>query len=286
MRRNLMGWMALCATLLSTTPVGAQDGAAPAAPADGAKPATPAPADAKPADAAPADAKPADAAANPAQPALGPGDRELRKDYPGTEEAMKPRWDGGLATVQDPASDQSYDLRVRELETRIDDLKEKVFRSKSRIVLLEETLLGGKIAGSKAIIVYKNELGITFKLRRALVGLDGNRILNEVDKNDNLADKDTFEIYNGAISPGTHTLTIEFNYQGSGAKVFNYMEGYDLRVPETCKFAVEEGTATIVEIVAFEAGDATTSVENRPDLKCNVSKTGLKASEAKKDGKK
>jgi hypothetical protein len=150
--------------------------------------------------------------------------------------------------------------------------------------LLEETLLGGKVAGSKATVIYKSELGSVYKLRRALVGMDGNRIMDDVDKDGSLADKETFELYNGSISPGTHTLTIEMQYQGSGGGVFNYMEGYDFRLPETCKFAVEEGTSTIVEIVAFEAGGATTSVENRPDLRCEVRKAALKASEAKKDG--
>jgi hypothetical protein len=238
----------------------------------------------------PANAQPAPPAGPAAEAApaqgeqLGPGGRELRTDYPGTEEAMKPRWDGGMAMRNDGLSgDEAYDLRVRELETKIDDLKERVFRSKSRIVLLEETLLGGKVAGSKAIIIYKSELGSVFKLRRAQVALDGNRVLNDVDRNGSLSDKPTFEIYNGSISPGSHTLSVEMVYQGSGYKAFSYMEGYEFRLPQVCKFTVEEGTATVIEIVAYEGGGATTSVEDRPELKCNVSKSGLKASDIKKD---
>lgn len=281
MRRNVMGWMVLSAALLWTAPVLAQDGAPKAQP----EPSTSAPAASadKPADAAPSSAASANSASG---VQLGPGDRPLRRDYPGTEEAMRARWDGGMATLQEDASDQSYGLRIRELETKIDDLKEKVFRSKSRVVLLEETLLGANATGSKAIIVYKSELGRVFKLRRVLVAMDGNRIYNAQDKEGSLADKETIELYNDNISPGTHRLTMEMQYQGSGYNVFHYMEGYDFRLPETCIFAVEVGKVTVVEVIAFEAGGVTTSVENRPDLRCEVSQGEFKASDVKEDAKK
>merc|ERR1712000_620024 len=73
-------------------------------------------------------------------PKVGPGGREMRTDYPGTEESLRERMETdriqGVASG-DVSSQEVYDLRVKELETRIDDLKDKVFRSKSRIVLLK-----------------------------------------------------------------------------------------------------------------------------------------------------
>ncbi|MFU8806709.1 MAG: hypothetical protein ACNA8W_23070, partial [Bradymonadaceae bacterium] len=84
---------------------------------------------------------------------IGPGGTPLRTDYPGTEASLQPRMDTdrieGLE-FGEGGSAEAYDLRVKELETKIDDLKEKVFRSKSRIVLLKETVLSGNLAGSRA----------------------------------------------------------------------------------------------------------------------------------------
>src|SRR6516162_5230303 len=46
----------------------------------------------------------------------------------------------------------SYTVRLHDLERRVDELKEQIFRSKARLNLLKETVLHGVIAGSRAII--------------------------------------------------------------------------------------------------------------------------------------
>ncbi len=153
-----------------------------------------------------------------AGPVMGPGGREMRTDYPGTEEALRERMETdrirGVASGE-VSSKEVYDLRVKELETRIDDLKDQVFRSKSRIVLLKETLLGNKLAGSKALIAHKDELPKGFKLKRMTYLLDGNAIRNERDKNGSLSDKKDFNILDGPLGPGTHNLVIQLEYEGS-----------------------------------------------------------------------
>ena len=225
-------------------------------------------------------------------PKVGPGGREMRTDYPGTEESLRERMETdriqGVASG-DVSSQEVYDLRVKELETRIDDLKDKVFRSKSRIVLLKETLLGNKIAGSKALIVQKNELGRRFKIKRMTYLLDGNVLRNEIDRDGSLSEKEQIELLNGAIGPGTHKLVVKIEFQGNAA-VFGYFEGYDFTLERQCKFPVEEGMATLIDVVAYREGGATKEVEKSPKIRCDISKTQVmpdeSAAEASKDEKK
>ena len=223
--------------------------------------------------------------AAPGQPQLGPGGRELRADYPGMDEAMRARMEvEGLQGLDSPdrAPKEVYDLRVRELETRIDDLKSKVFRSKSRIVLLRETLLGGKTAASRAVITHKDELGKGFKLSRAMYRLDGNTLLNELDREGSLSEKETIELYNGSIGPGTHNLTVVLQYRGNSS-MFSYFQGYDFELKKACKFTVEQGKTTTVNVIVYEGGNATTQVQDRPDMRCEATVTEIRAEELLKE---
>lgn len=223
--------------------------------------------------------------AQPTGPVLGPGGRELRTDYPGVDDAMKARMDveslQGIDTP-DKAPKEVYDLRVRELETRIDDLKAKVFRSKSRIVLLRETLLGGKTAASRAVIVHKDQLGSSYKLRRALYRLDGNTLLNELDRDGSLSEKENIELYSGSIGPGTHNLTVYLEYQGNSS-MFSYFQGYDFTLQKSCKFTVEQGKTSNVSVIPHEKGNATTQVQDRPDVRCESTVTEIRSEELLKE---
>jgi hypothetical protein len=171
-----------------------------------------------------------------------------------------------------PAGAQSggkpaYDMRVKELEEKVNDLKEKIFRSKSRLVLLKETVLRGKIAGSKAELVHKNEMGNSFKLEQAIYSLDGNQIYNKRDQDGDLADKEEFELFNGAIVPGKHNVSVLLIYRGNGYGVFSYLQGYKFTIKSSYTFNAEEGRTTRLKIIGYEKGDFTTALEDRPDVR-------------------
>ena len=206
---------------------------------------------------------------------VGPGGRPLRTDYPAKEDALKAQMqtDGVVATGDGMEKSKVYDTRIQELERRIDDMKEGVFRSKSRIVLLRETLLGGRNAGSKAVIVHKSEINDDFKLSRALYRLDGNSLLNELDRDGSL-NKETIKLYDGSLGPGTHKLTVSLDYVGDSS-LFSYFKGYKFNLPATCNFTVAQGQVTRVEVVVYEGGNVTTKKEDRPRIKCNVSAAPL-----------
>jgi hypothetical protein len=164
----------------------------------------------------------------------------------------------------------SYEMRVKELEEKVNDLKEKIFRSKSRLVLLKETVLRGKIAGSKSVIVHQNEMGSALKLEQAIYSLDGNQIYNKLDRDGDLADKDSIELFNGAIVPGKHNVSVMLVYRGNGYGVFSYLQGYKFTIRSSYTFTAEEGKTTEVKVVAFEKGNFTTALQDRPDVRYEI----------------
>jgi hypothetical protein len=207
-------------------------------------------------------------------PAVGPGGKPLRADHPGTEASLQPRMQTnrieGLQFGEGVESGEAYNLRIRELETKVDDLKERVFRSKSRIVLLKETVLSGNLAGSRAVIVYETKLGNAYGLRRAVFSLDGNRIFSRLDRDGDLARTRGFEVYSGMVSPGTHNVSVNLTFQGTGYGVFRYAEGYEFNLRSACQFVAEEGKTSIVTITAYEKGNVFTAHEDRPWVGCQV----------------
>jgi hypothetical protein len=224
-------------------------GAAPAAWAQDDKPAkagTAAPA-APPAAAPPAAAPPAAAPPAAAPPAAAPAP------------AAAPTPEG-------------YSVQLRQLEQRVSELKEQIFRSKARLNLLKETVLHGVIAGSRAVVAFKNEMGSAFKLTRAVFAVDGVQVKALADESGKLNEADKFEVFNGAIVPGPHTLMVMLVYQGSGFGVFNYFKGYKFTVRSSHTFTAGEGKLTEITIRGFEKGNITTPLAERPavDFKINV----------------
>src|SRR5581483_3646125 len=132
-------------------------------------------------------------------------------------------------------------VRLKALERNVNELKEQVFRTKARLSQLKETVLRGVIGASRGIIRFKNEMGGSFRLIKAVYALDGVQIFNKADDTGRLAEMTEFDIYNGSLQPGSHTLTVQLIYQGDGFGVFSYLKGYKFTVRDTYTFAAAEG---------------------------------------------
>jgi hypothetical protein len=170
-----------------------------------------------------------------------------------------------------PTTEGGYTVRLRSLERNVSDLKEQVFRVKARLNLLKETVLGGVIGASRCVIRHKNEMGSQFRLIKAVYALDGVQILSKADDTGRLAEMTEFDIYNGAIQPGSHTLTVQLVYQGYGYGVFSYLKNYKFNVRSSNTFVAGDGKATIVTVVGYEKGSITTNMEEKPAVQFKVS---------------
>jgi hypothetical protein len=169
-----------------------------------------------------------------------------------------------------PTDAAAYVVRLRSLERNVNELKEQVFRTKLRLNVLKETVLGGVIGASRGVIRHKNEMSNSFRLIKAVYAMDGVQIFAKSDDTGKLSEMAEFDVYNGAIQPGSHTLTVQLVYQGNGFGVFSYLRGYKFNVRSSHTFIAGEGKATIVTAVGYEKGSIATNMEDKPAVEFRV----------------
>jgi hypothetical protein len=153
------------------------------------------------------------------------------------------------------------------LETRIDELKEQIRRSHTRLSLLSDTILSGGVGGARAEISFRNDMSNAFKLTKALFILDGAVQYNKQDDSGTLAAQKEIPIFSGSIPPGDHTLQVVIKLQGHGYGVFSYLRGYNFDVKSSHSFTVTDGKTVQLEAVAWEKGGVTTPLEQRPAIR-------------------
>ncbi len=166
-----------------------------------------------------------------------------------------------------PAMDgATYTVRLRDLEARIDELKDQIRRSHTRLALLSDTILSGGAAGSRAEVVFRNEMSSAFRLTRALFVVDGAVQYNRQDDTGALADQKEIPIFSGSMPPGDHTVQVILNFQGNGYGVFTYLRGYKFEVKSAHSFTAIEGKTLSLVATALEKGGVTTPLEQRPTI--------------------
>lgn len=184
--------------------------------------------------------------------------------------------EGGTAVADAPVTPWSqqvpldagtYSVRLRDLEQQINELKEQIFRSKARLALLSETVLEGVVGGAQSVLVFQNRMSQSYLLVKATFALDGAPIFSRIDEEGDLGREQDFEIYNGSIVPGEHTLTVNLEYRGHGYGVFSYLRGYRFRVRSTYAFTVPEGRQATIQVVGYEKGGPTVPLEERPAVR-------------------
>lgn len=164
----------------------------------------------------------------------------------------------------------SYGVRLKALERNVNELKEQVFRTRARLNLLKETVLGGVIGASRCVIKHKNDMGATFRLIKVVYALDGVQIMNKVDDSGRLAEMQEFDVYNGAIQPGNHTISVQLVYQGNGFGVFSYLKGYKFKASSSHTFIAADNKATVVTVLGYEKPGVTTNMEDKPAVEFKV----------------
>jgi hypothetical protein len=160
----------------------------------------------------------------------------------------------------------TYSVRLRDLEARVDELKDQIRRSHTRLALLSDTILSGGAAGSRAEVLFRNEMSSAFRLTRALFVVDGAVQYNRADDTGALADQKEIPIFSGSIPPGDHTVQVVLNFQGNGYGVFTYLRGYKFEVKSAHSFTSVEGKTLSLISTALEKGGVTTPLEQRPTI--------------------
>jgi hypothetical protein len=173
-------------------------------------------------------------------------------------------------------------VRLRDLEQRIDELKEQIRRSHTRLSLLSDTILSGGVGGARAEISFRNDISNAFRLVGAVFVLDGVVQYSKQDDSESgiLASQKEIPIFSGAIPPGDHTLQVMLKLHGYGYGVFSYLRSYKFGVTSSHSFTITEGKTVGLEVIAWEKGDVTTPLEQRPAIRFTENlKAGTAAAE-------
>jgi hypothetical protein len=174
---------------------------------------------------------------------------------------------GNSTTGDDLVDGQTYAVRLRDLEQRVDALKEQIRRSHTKLSLLSDTVLSGSVAGSRTDIQFNNEMSNAFRVVRILIVLDGAVQYNKADDTGVLHDQRLIPIFSGSMPPGDHTLQVLVQLRGNGYGVFSYLKGYKFDVRSTHSFTATEGKTLTLDVTAYEKGTVTTPLEDRPNIR-------------------
>ena len=179
--------------------------------------------------------------------------------------------DAAAATPSDPnmPSGDAHDYKLRELEEKVIGLKEKVFRSKTRLLLLKERILNDVIAEAKVVIFHENDMGASLRPVQVLYHLDGEKIYFQDDSAKILEDQDSIEIFNQNLVPGNHVLAVEMVYRGDSA-VFAYLKDYLFKLRANYTFYATKGKITTVRAIGYQRGDITYDLRERPSITFDV----------------
>jgi hypothetical protein len=172
-----------------------------------------------------------------------------------------------LTTAAPPIDGPTYTVRLRDLAERIDELKEKLRRHRTKLALLSDSILESGGGEARIAVRFASELTSTFRVSRVLVLLDGAVLLSRVDPAGAGSDPLEIPIFNGFVTPGDHTVQVVVNLQGDGHGVFPYMNAYRFEVRSSHSFTAIEGKTIKLDLVPYEKGTVTTPFEERPALR-------------------
>lgn len=196
---------------------------------------------------------------------------EIKEAAPASDNEPKVADNSGKQGTE-TVDEQGYDLKLRTLEEKIESLKDKIFRAKQRLSVLQESVgalddsnkddslpddafdkspanafFSGSLANSGVKIIHKNTVGELFKMNSAVFYLDDKQIF---ERNDATAENE-FDVYEGAAVAGSHNLSAFYVFEGKGYGLFSYLKNYTFKLNDEYPFTVEDGN--LVEITVSPA---------------------------------
>jgi hypothetical protein len=169
--------------------------------------------------------------------------------------------------AEEDTGNAAYRSKILELNGRVSDLKEKIFRTKTRLAILKENVLSKTIAGAEGRFYHVNNMGASYVLEKVVYSYDGVPLQSLIDVDGDLNDKEEIELSTGPLAPGSHTLSVMMVYRGNGFGVFSYLKGYVYTLRSSHTFHAEEGKIVTVRTIAYEKGTITTDHRDRPDIR-------------------
>lgn len=178
-----------------------------------------------------------------------------------------------VAAAEEPAADGprvqgtvNYELRVMELDDRVNAFRDEVFRAKARLFLLREQVLQDRIGGARVELVHSNRLRRVFEVTEVTYSLDGVPVFIARTE-DGIDGVGRQLLWEQGVPPGPHSLAAEVTLRGRGFGIFSYMRGYVFQIRSNFAFTVDEGRTVEVVVELFEEGGVNTPLEERPAIR-------------------
>jgi len=163
-------------------------------------------------------------------------------------------------------TEQEFEIKLKDLETDVNILKEKIFRSKARLSTLQETLISGKsIQSAKLIIKHVNKFS-HFNVKSIIYYLDGEQLWAFVDIDGNLTKLKEKTLYDKVVVPGIHMLSVVVKLEISELGLFNYAKGYQFQIKANRSFHIQEGTVATISVELKEKGGYFNDITDKPDI--------------------
>jgi len=117
-----------------------------------------------------------------------------------------------------------------------------------------------------ADVVFANEMGTSFQLRRVAMAIDGQPFASR-----DVADGVTEVLLGVAtLRGGDHDVLVEAEYQGNGYGVFAYLKKYRFKARLAYRLELPDARPRRIRCVGFEKGGPTTPLEERPQIRCEA----------------
>jgi hypothetical protein len=195
---------------------------------------------------------------------------------------------GTVAAQQAPApapamDGATYSVRLRDIESKVDELKENLRRSAARLTLLSDTVLSGGASGCRAEVDFVNEIQSGLDLVGVTITIDGVVQLNKQDEGGGLMVSRSYPVLRAAVQPGDHTVQVKLAYRGAKGGILTYMQSFRADVKGSHTFATSEGKVVRLKVLATERGGFFAPLEQRLGLEWPESSEKLQV-EAKAEG--
>lgn len=159
-----------------------------------------------------------------------------------------------------------FNRELLTIEEQVHTLKEQVFRAKATLQLLKEIVIAADSSGSRATIMHVNKLGKGYVVESVSYFLDGQGKFAKADPTGELDNNKEFKVFDGAIPPGNHQLTVNMKLRGNGFGIFSYVKDYNFDVQSSTAFVAEEGKSCSVKVITNERGGIGRSFTERPNV--------------------
>ncbi|MBI5486810.1 MAG: hypothetical protein HY905_05730 [Deltaproteobacteria bacterium] len=115
-------------------------------------------------------------------------------------------------------------------------------------------------------LTFQDELSETFRLVRMEFALDGEYAMVCGDNERTLDAREPVLVYDGRLRAGSHAVNVVLQYGGVGHGIFSYLSGYTFTVRASHDFELPAASFVALHARAYENGDVTTPIEDRPHV--------------------